>query len=238
MHGHTLEVLRVAGELQADPGAVLGDAELGARVAAFLAEPLADDLDRGGALRLGALLHDAAKPQTRNDFGGGRIGFPGHDVAGAEVAREALTRLRASDRLRAHVAALCRHHLRLGFLVRDAPLSRRQVHRYLRACDPVAADVTLLTVCDRLATLGDDAERAIAAHMDLARTLLEAALDERDAPAPRPLVRGDELAAELGIRPGPELGQLLAELAEARYAGEVETREQAVAHARRQLEGR
>ncbi|MDP8944148.1 MAG: polynucleotide adenylyltransferase, partial [Actinomycetota bacterium] len=49
---------------------------------------------------------------------------------------------------------------------------------------------------------------------------------------PRPPVRGDVLAGALGLRPGPELGQLLARLAEARYAGEVETAEQAVELAR------
>ena len=85
VHGHTLEVLERTIELQRDPGAVLGDAELGARAAAVLAEPLADELTRGDALRLGALLHDAAKPATRVDFGGGRIGFPGHDSAGADA---------------------------------------------------------------------------------------------------------------------------------------------------------
>ena len=36
-----------------------------------------------------------------------------------------LTRLRASERLADHVAALTRHHLRLGFLVHEMPLSRQ-----------------------------------------------------------------------------------------------------------------
>jgi hypothetical protein len=48
-----------------------------------------------------------------------------------------------------------------------------------------------------------------------------------------PLVRGDELAGALGLTPGPELGRLLAEIAEARFAGEIETRDDAVALARR-----
>jgi len=41
-------------------------------------------------------------------------------------------------------------------------------------------------------------------------------------------IRGDELARELGIAPGRELGRILAELAEAVYAGDVRNREQAV----------
>ena len=53
VHGHTLEVLQRVVDLERDPASVVG-ADLGPRVAALLAEPLADELTRGGALRLGA----------------------------------------------------------------------------------------------------------------------------------------------------------------------------------------
>jgi poly(A) polymerase len=236
VHGHTLEVLEQAIALERDPAAVLG-ADLAEPVRALLTEPLGDELTRGGGLRFAALLHDAAKPRTRVELPGGRIGFPRHDVEGAELARAVLARLRASERVRAHVAALTRHHLRLGFLVHEAPLDRRAVYRYLRDCEPVAADVTLLSVADRLATRGRKADEAIARHVALARELLPAALAVRAAGTAAPLVRGDELAHELGIAPGPRLGELLEAIAEARFAGEVAGREDAVAYARRLLEG-
>jgi poly(A) polymerase len=235
VHGHTLEVLEASIALERDPTATLGD-ELAGPVRALLAEPLADGLTRGGGLRLGALLHDAAKPQTRIELPDGRIGFPGHDVDGAAMARDALARLRASERLRAHVAALTRHHLRLGFLVHEAPLEPRALYGYLRETAPVAADVTLLSVADRLATRGRKADEAIVRHVALARDVLAAALAERGEPPHAPLVRGDELAGALGIPPGPRLGELLEAIAEARFAGEVSTREQALALARSLLE--
>jgi poly(A) polymerase len=238
VHGHTLEVLAATVELERDPGAALGDDALAAPTAALLAEPLADELTRGGGLRFGALLHDIAKPHTRTEFPGGRIGFPSHDAQGAEMARAALARLHASERLRAHVAALTRHHLRLGFLVHDMPLDHRAIYRYLVACEPVEADVTLLSVADRLATRGRKADEAIARHLELARPVLAAALDRRAIGPRPPLVRGDELAAELGIPRGPELGELMAQIAEARFAGEVSTREEAVAFARAARAGR
>ena len=97
--------------------------------------------------------------------------------------------------------------------------------------------MTLLTVADRLATRGRKAEPAIAAHLGLAREVLGHAFALRDAGPPPPLIPGDELAAELGIRPGPELGELLRALEEDRYAGEVSTREEAVARARERLRG-
>jgi putative nucleotidyltransferase with HDIG domain len=233
VYDHTLAVLGEVVALERDPRPALG--EHAEAVAALLAEPLADEMTRAGALRFGALLHDAAKPQTRDRTPEGRVTFIGHDEAGAELARAALTRLRASERLRAHVAALTRHHLRLGFLVHDRPLSRRAVHRYLRACQPVEVDVTLLSVADRLATRGRRADEAIAAHLELARELVGEALRWRAAGPPAPLVRGDELARALGIEPGPQLGHLLDALEEAQFAGEVSSPEEAVRLARKLL---
>jgi hypothetical protein len=46
------------------------------------------------------------------------------------------------------------------------------------------------------------------------------------------LQRGDEIADALGIEPGPELAEYVAELAAAQYAGEVSDREAAIAHLR------
>jgi poly(A) polymerase len=229
--GHTLAVLAETVALERDPEAVLG-AE-GAGVAATLAAPLADGLSRGGALRFAALLHDAAKPATRRVFPNGRVGFPGHDADGAELSERVLRRLRSSDRLAVHVGELARHHLRLGFLVHEEPLSRRSIHTYLRATEPVSEDVTLLTVADRLATRGRKAEEAIAKHIALAREMLAAARAFDPGP---PLVRGDDLAAAIDLRPGPELGRLLAEIEAARYAGEIATRDDAIAHARAWIE--
>lgn len=233
VYGHTLEVLDRTIALQADPAETL-DAEHGVAVAALLAEPLADGLTRGEALRWGALLHDAAKPLTRAVRPvDGRVTFIGHDVRGAELAQTVLGRLRTSERLRAHVAALVRHHLRAGFLVHEPqPLSPRTVFRYLRACSPVEVDVTLLSVADRLATRGDRAQESIDAHLRVVRQLLACALPFRADGPSAPLLRGDELARALSISLGPRVGELLEELAEAQYAGEVLTREQALTYAR------
>ena len=226
---HTLAVLAATIELEGAPERWLGrHAEA---IHAFLAEPLANELTRGQALRFGALFHDIAKPQTRDVTTEGRITFIGHDRTGAEMARSALSRLRASERLCEYVAALARHHLRLGFLVHEMPLTRRAVYRYLRVTDPVQVDVTLLSVADRLATRGKGSEKAIARHVELADQLVGEALAWRAEP-PRAPIRGDELAREIGLRPGPEIGRLLDELEEASFAGEIQSRDQAVEHAR------
>jgi len=230
-HDHTLEVLQEAIAIESEPNALFGE-ENGAAVAAVLAEPLADGLSRGVALRWGALLHDIAKPQTRAEFDDGRIGFPGHSVEGATQSRQILERLKASERLRAHVAQLTLEHLRLGFLVHERPLTPEAYYRYLSSCEPVEVDVTLLSLADRLATRGRKADEAIAAHQELAIEVLAEALRWRANGPPEPAIRGDQLAAELGIEHGPRLGELLAAIAEAQYCGSVTDEQSAVELAR------
>jgi putative nucleotidyltransferase with HDIG domain len=234
VYGHTLAVLEQTLEVEADLDRFAG--ERAGEIEALLAEPLADEITRGTALRFGALLHDIGKPATRSERDG-YVTFVGHDRDGVEIVGGICQRLRASRGLTRHLQDLTLHHLRLGFLVHEAPLPARRVHEYLRATEPVAADVTLLTIADRLSARGSGpfaTEEAIEAHLSLARQMLAAALEWRRDGPPRPLLRGDELASELGLEQGPELGELLAELEAAQYAGEVSTRGEAIEHVRRQ----
>ncbi len=258
-YGHTMEVLaqtvalcswyldggagqRGAGDGSAEqPGADDGRfARLagpgGDGVAALLGTSLADGLTRSEALRWGALLHDAGKRDTRGTDDEGGVTFDGHDARGGEIARAVMVRMRTSQRLRDHVAALVRHHARLSSLAAGPPPApRRTVYRYLRTCSPVEVDVTLLSVADRVATSGNRPQGATSDLLDLARSVLDDALRWHEQGPPEPLWRGDELARELDIDQGPLLGRLLEGLREAQYAGEVVTREQAVASARAQL---
>jgi poly(A) polymerase len=224
VYGHTLEVLERLIELEAEATGELRE---------VLDEPLADELTRGQALRFGALLHDIGKPATHDVREDGRVTFMGHDRLGEEMVSQVCRRLRTSERLSRFVGAVTRHHLVLGFLVHERPLDRRAVYRYLTRTTPVEVEVTLFSCADRLATRGENADRAIDAHLDLARELMPAALEWRRTGPPRLPVRGDELARELGIEEGPGLGRVLAELREAAYAGEIANRDEAIELARR-----
>lgn len=233
VYDHTIAVLEHTLEVEQDLERFAG--ERAAEVEDLLEEPLADEARRRTALRLGALFHDIAKPQTKAERDG-FVGFRGHDQLGAEVIGGICKRLRASRKLTQHLQGLALHHLRLGFLIPEMPLPPRRVHAYLRATEPVAVDVTLLTVADRLSARGKGpiaSPEMVAAHLQLAREMIAAALDWRRNGPPQPLLRGDEVAAALGIEPGPELGSAMAELEAAQYAGEITDREGALEHLRR-----
>jgi len=99
----------------------------------------------------------------------------------------------------------------------------------------VSADVTLLTVADRLSARGEGSIASgemVEAHLELAREMFGAALEWHRSGPPRPLINGDLLVAELGIEPGPQIGRLLAEIEAAQYAGEVSTPAEALELAR------
>jgi poly(A) polymerase len=230
--GHTLEVLEEWLGLEQDMEPFAGD--LGPEIDAFLSEPLADELTRREAMRFGALFHDLGKPETRSE-GSGYVTFIGHDEVGARIIAEVGRRFRVSRKLSTHLQGLALHHLRLGFLIHQRPLSRRAVYDYLVATEPVAADVTLLSVADRLAARGEGplaSPEMVQAHLDLAREMLRDALIwHRDGP-PHPPLSGDDLARELHLTPGPELGRLLEELRAEAFAGEISGRAQALERAR------
>jgi tRNA nucleotidyltransferase/poly(A) polymerase len=91
---------------------------------------------------------------------------------------------------------------------RPPDASARSIHRFRRATEPWALE--------SLAFLG-------------AEELADAVREAREREPAEPLVRGDEL----GLRPGPEIGRVLAEIEEERAAGTITTREQALEYARR-----
>lgn len=236
VYGHTLEVMEGVLRIESEPERFTGG--FSRDVVAHLNEPLADGINRATGLRLAALFHDCAKPQTRREEGG-FVSFRGHDRVGAELAARVLgSRLRSSRRLAGYVAGIARNHLILGFMVAERPLGRRRIYEYLVRTDPDPVDVTLLTVADRLAARGVSSvagDEMVTGHLELAREMVGYGLEWEKTGPPVPPVGGLDLANALEIEPGPRLGEIIRELAAARYAGEIETAAEAVEYARRHL---
>lgn len=226
---HTLLVLQEAVNLQGNLASLGPSGQLASDL---LDGDLGDGISRWTGVRLAAILHDIAKGRTRTEFPDGRVGFPGHDELGAQMAGEILRRFRVSSRVSTAVRGMIEQHLAAGFLTHKEPVGRREVYEYLCTCGQTAVDVTVLSVADRLATKGRGSDEAIERHLHLTDRLLEAAAAHEVEGELKPLIRGDELASSLGIPQGPQLGVLLSELATAQYAGDISTSEAAIKHAR------
>ncbi|MBJ7470194.1 MAG: HD domain-containing protein [Solirubrobacteraceae bacterium] len=237
--GHTREVLDYTVQLESRLAAYVDPAQ-----AAWFARRLDDEVGGGWSvretMRFGALLHDIAKPQTRvYDAARGSIGFPGHDRAGERLAGQMLERLRVPRKVVRAVQSLTLNHLRLGFLVHARPLGRVEIYDYLRRCEPMEVEVTVLALADRLATRGRRAEEAIELHADLTRELLPHAIAWREAGgAPAALLDGDVLMREIGAPGGPWLADALEAQRRARFVDPALTAAQALAVARSAADGR
>ncbi len=202
-------------------------------IAVHLAVEVSSGRDRAELLKLAALLHDVGKSETRSqdEDGDGRIHFYNHDMVGAQIAASRLEKLRFSRDEVARMRVLVGQHLRPAHLSRAEQVTRRAVYRYFRATSCAGVDVVLLSLADHLATYGpnlraDRWER----RLEVAETLLTHCFERYgETIDPPPLLTGDDLLGALEIGPGPRVGRLLEKLREAQAAGEVRTREEALA---------
>ncbi|KPK48143.1 MAG: hypothetical protein AMJ77_00785 [Dehalococcoidia bacterium SM23_28_2] len=200
-------------------------------------EEVSEGHSRAALLKLAALLHDVAKPETRTIEDGGRMRFFGHAQVGARRSTAVARRLRFSGAEVRQVEAMVKEHLRPLQIARDGPPSRRALYRYFRDTGEAAIDVLFLSLADHLATVGprldwDDWR----AHLSVVGYILAWRFQEKELAAPPRLVTGHDLMEALGLSPGPLVGRLLEAVQEAQAAGEVATREEALALARQELE--
>jgi len=170
------------------------------------------------------LLHDIGKPAARKVDDEGRVLFWHHDEIGRGMAAAIAARLKMSNRFAAYLGTLIRQHLRLGFLVREQPLTRRALARYRRDVSPWVFESVVVSLCDRLATRGEMTSLAsMARHYRVARSVWTAV---GKAPVPQ-VLSGHEVMELLGLEPGVAVGQALDALEEEVEAGEITTAEEA-----------
>ena len=188
-------------------------------------------------LKLAALLHDVAKPQTRSLEQSGRIRFLGHAGKGASQAALIMERLRFSNREIGLVEAAIRYHLRpVQMAGGEALPTRRAIYHYFQDAGEAAIDTLFLSLADHLAARGPNLDLSDwREHAEQVRYVLEEHFSEVSLARPPKLVDGHDLMRSFGLKPGPALGQLLETVREAQAEGEVSTREEALALVERYL---
>ncbi len=178
--------------------------------------------DAAPALPWAVLLHDVAKPLTATrDAQTGSIHFYEHEKIGAQMARGILERLRFPRKQIEEIATVVRHHMQFkdALKMRQATLRRM----LLRATFPLELQL------HRLDCLGSHG------RLDVHDFLVaQAAALARQPELRPPLLTGADLI-ELGWKPGPALGRVLAELREKQLQDELKTPEQAKRWVKSQL---
>jgi poly(A) polymerase len=174
------------------------------------------------SLAWAVLLHDIAKPITASrDEAGGSIHFYGHERIGAEMAEQILQRLRFPKKQIDEIVQAVRCHMQF----KDAPEMRKATLRrmLLRPTFPLEMEL------HRLDCLGSHG------LLDIYDFLVAQQAELKNRPQIQPpLLHGDDLIA-LGMKPGPAMGALLAEIRDKQLQDELTTPEEAREWARARL---
>lgn len=160
-------------------------------------------------LRLAALFHDIAKPESRRwseekkDWT-----FHGHEVVGARVAKKALEELRFPKETIEKVAKLVRWHM---FFSDPDQVTLSAVRRIITNVGVEnIQDLLNLRICDRIGT-GRPKEQPFRLRKYMA--MVDEAM--RDPISVGMLkVNGNDLMSEVGEKPGPRVGWILHALLE------------------------
>lgn len=203
-----------------------------AQIADHLARPIDGGLVGEHLLRLGTLFHDVGKTDTQERDADGRIRFFGHDKVGAELAAHRLRALRVSNEATQAVHHIVAGHMRPLLLADQPSVSSRALYRLCRRVGSNVVDIVLLSLADHLATYGG-AHGPWQALLDLCRRLIAFYYERVEAPQQAaPLLNGKQVMDALGMAPGPQIGRILRQVAEARAIGELSTPEEALAYIR------
>jgi poly(A) polymerase len=199
---------------------------------------LDQELSHGRRIRqllfLGTLFHDSGKPSCYECIDG-RIRFLGHERAGAKIVAGRAKALTLSNIEIRWLERLVLQHLRPVFLEREGSILPRAKYRFLRDTQDAGVGIVLLSLADLMGRQNPPVDHnALARRVDVARQLLGACFEVEDTVYdPKPIIRGDELANRLGIKPGPQIGRLLEMIREAQVTGEIKTKSEAIDFAKK-----
>jgi poly(A) polymerase len=205
-------------------------------LAQHFAQPVSSGSTRRSLLKLAALLHDVAKPQTKAIGEDGRTHFLGHAKLGAATAVDILERLRFSSKEVKLVEVMIRYHLRPGQMGQGEFPTRRAIYRYFRDTGEAGIDILFLSLADHLATRGPRLKLTHwQEHAQMVEYVLAQHFEQQRLLLPAKLVDGHDLINIFGMSPGPEIGEILEAVREAQASGEVTNRGEALAYIREKL---
>jgi len=178
--------------------------------------------DAASSLPWAVLLHDVAKPLTASrDPETGTLHFYGHERIGAEMAARILGRLRFPRRQIEDIVKAVRCHMQF----KDAPQMRKSTLRRLLLRPTLPLELEL----HRLDCLGSNGRLEVYDFLAAQAKALE-----RQPHIRPPLLKGGDLIA-LGMKPGPPMGALLAEIREKQLQDDLKTPAQARRWARQRI---
>ncbi len=215
-------------------GEILAEVPWSERIARHFDRRISSGSTGRSLMKLAALLHDIAKPQTKT-MDAGRARFIGHHEQGAAAAAAIMERLRFSRREITLVELLITHHLRPTQMSHGAAMpTNRAIYRFFRDLGESGIDILYLALADHLAARGPSLNReGWREHTAMTAYVLEKHFEEAGPTAPLKLLDGREIMDALGLPAGPEIGEMVEAINEAQAAGDVNNKADALQYIQR-----
>jgi poly(A) polymerase len=197
--------------------------------------PVTHNVSHAVLVKLAALLHDIAKPETKI-IDKERVRFFGHNEQGAETVVKIMERLRFSNKEIRFVECMVRYHMRPTQMSHEGMPSRRAVYRYFRDTATAGLDILFLSLADHLAARGPDLDsQQWNWHLEQVKYILSEYAQNKTITKPSKLVNGFDVMNILGLAPGPRLREILESVREAQADGEISNRDEALSYIKNRL---
>jgi poly(A) polymerase len=201
-----------------------------------LSQPLSYGVDRRSLLKFTALMHDVAKPSCAERVGK-RMRFFGHEEKGSKMVNKILERLRLSRQELKIAGILVLHHMRPISLGQSPILTDRAIYRLFRDIGDNLVDLMLLTLSDCYSYRRLKTKKTVELKKQklvVKKIVGKYFIGQKQTPKLR-LIDGNDLINKLKLKPGPIIGKILTETAEAQALGKINTKDEAISYARRLL---
>jgi len=170
-------------------------------------------------LRLAALLHDIAKPQTKRFIEGVGWTFHGHEELGARMVERIGRRMRLPVSTIKNVQKLVRLHLRPMQLV-DEKVTDSAIRRLMVEAGEEIDDLMLLCRADITSNNPEKVKRYLTNFDRVEKKMKE--VEEKDRLRQfKPAIDGNEIMKALKLKPGPIVGKIKKAITDAILDGEI-----------------
>ena len=182
-------------------------------------------------VKFSMLLHDIGKPSTQTVDREGMFHFYGHERRSAQMAEHICRRLKCSHRFSDTTHFLVTHHPRprhLYVALREQKATSRAVTRFFMKCGPYLPELLVMAAADMLGKTRKPGQQSSAFITFLKQLMFDFEKDFKPKAARPPLITGQDLITDFGLKPSPLFATILDRVEEERLSMRNMTREQAV----------
>jgi tRNA nucleotidyltransferase/poly(A) polymerase len=197
----------------------------------YVADPVALK-DVGYAL----LFHDLGKAHTYSyDEKKELVHFFNHERISRDIATGIMDRLRFSTHETKRICSLIEHHMRI-FLISSSDATEKAIRRLIYRMEDLTPLLIAHTLCDMYGSSGGEDNPSTCQVIQNCSAIMSAWRESRREPLSR-LISGNDLK-KLGFSEGRFLGECLDTVRDRQIAGEISTRDEALALAEQMLRDR